>query len=95
MHIKNMEVGVICFIKDLLRYICMEEEKANANSELRYIALELTKIAAQQKKPFGAVASEFVQNVYSLQTILKSNTLMPSSALKKNTAAGSGRQKKR
>ncbi len=50
----------------------MEEEKANANSEIRYLALELTKIANRKKKPFSAVASEYVQNVHDLQEILKS-----------------------
>ncbi len=49
----------------------MDEDRANANSELRYIALELTKISKRQKKPFRAVAAEYVQNVYELETMLR------------------------
>jgi hypothetical protein len=50
------------------------EDKAGANSELRYIALELTKIAMQKKKPFRAVAGEYVQNVYELESMLREIT---------------------
>ena len=52
----------------------MDEERANANSEIRYIALELTKIAKRQKKPFKAVAAEFVQNVYTLENMLRTSS---------------------
>lgn len=51
----------------------MEEEKANANSELRFIALELSKIAFRKNKPFAQVASEYVQNVHELESILRSS----------------------
>lgn len=47
------------------------DDKANANSELRYIALELTKLSYRHKKPFKAMASEFVGNVYDLESILR------------------------
>jgi hypothetical protein len=53
----------------------MDEDRANANSELRYIALELTKISQKQKKPFQAVAAEFVQNVYELENMLRTATV--------------------
>ena len=49
----------------------MDEDRANANSELRYIALELTKISQKQKKTFKAVAAEFVENVYELENMLR------------------------
>lgn len=52
----------------------MEEDKANVNSELRYIALELTKMAHQQKRPFSKVADEYVGNVYRLESVLKSSS---------------------
>ncbi|MFH1306684.1 MAG: hypothetical protein ABIH83_03470 [Candidatus Micrarchaeota archaeon] len=51
----------------------MEEERASANSELRYIALELTKLAHQKKKTFKEIAGEYVQNVYLLETILRAS----------------------
>ncbi|VVB57458.1 Uncharacterised protein [uncultured archaeon] len=43
----------------------------NANSELRYIAMELTKLAAKRKKPFRAVAAEYIVNVYELENMLR------------------------
>lgn len=49
----------------------MDEERANANSELRYIALELTKMAQKRKKPFRAVAAEYMENVYELEGLLR------------------------
>ncbi|MFA5108529.1 MAG: hypothetical protein WC492_03290 [Candidatus Micrarchaeia archaeon] len=52
----------------------MEEEKASANSELRYLALELTKLAKKEKKPFATVANQYVQNVFELEGILKSSS---------------------
>jgi len=66
----------------------MEEEKANANSEMRYIALELTKLAHRKKKSFRSVASEYVQNVYDLEGILRS---IPAGAAQKSRQ--NGRQK--
>jgi hypothetical protein len=52
----------------------MEEDKANVNSELRYLALELTKMAHQQNKSFSKVADEYVGNVYKLESVLKSSS---------------------
>lgn len=49
----------------------MDEERANANSELRYIALELTKLAEKRKKPFKALASEYMLNVFELEGMLR------------------------
>ncbi|MFH0927027.1 MAG: hypothetical protein V1822_00425 [Candidatus Micrarchaeota archaeon] len=72
----------------------MEEEKANANSELRYLALELTKLAASQKKPFSAVAGEYVQNVHDLQSILQMGSSAARSA-NRDGAVNSQRNKKR
>ncbi len=48
----------------------MDEDKMNANSEIRFIALELTKIALQKKRSFRDVAAEFVENVYELDAML-------------------------
>jgi hypothetical protein len=49
----------------------MDDDEANANSELRYIAMELTKLAAKQKKPFRSVAAEYIRNVYELEGMLR------------------------
>ncbi len=48
----------------------MDEDKVNANSEIRFIALELTKIAIQKKLSFRDVAAEYVENVYELDAML-------------------------
>ena len=49
----------------------MDEEKMNANSELHYIAMELTKLASKRKKAFRAVAAEYISNVYDLENMLR------------------------
>ena len=55
----------------------MEEERANANSELRYIALELTKLAHKQKRPFKAVAADYMFNVFELENMLHAIPPLP------------------
>ena len=40
------------------------------NTELRYITIELMKIAARRRKGFPDVAGEFISNVYTLKTML-------------------------
>ncbi len=52
--------------------IAMEEmdELAAVNSELRFITLELMKIAAQKNAPFDSVLSEFVGNAFKLKRTL-------------------------
>ncbi|MCX8163344.1 MAG: hypothetical protein N3D10_02195 [Candidatus Micrarchaeota archaeon] len=41
-----------------------------ANSELRYLALELTKMSKKNKIPFEKIAKEYVQNVFKLEKII-------------------------
>lgn len=48
-----------------------EDELVSANSEVRYISLELMKIACKEKRSFKEVANEFVENVYYLHTLIK------------------------
>ncbi len=48
-----------------------EDELVSANSEVRYISLELMKIASREKRSFEEVAKEFVDNVYYLHTLIK------------------------
>ena len=43
------------------------EEMAAVNSELRFITLELMKIAASKNKPFDDVLKEFKGNVFKLK----------------------------
>lgn len=65
----------------------MEEERANANSELRYIALELTKLAEQRKKPFKMVAAEYMLNVFELEGMLRAAPPLPRSSRRAKSAA--------
>lgn len=51
-----------------------DEESASANSELRYITLELMKIANKKKKRFKEVARDFIRNVYSLRRLVKKSS---------------------
>ncbi|MFH1470481.1 MAG: hypothetical protein ABIF01_01925 [Candidatus Micrarchaeota archaeon] len=41
------------------------------NSEVRYISLELMKIAVKEKRSFKEVASEFVDNVYYMHELIQ------------------------
>jgi len=47
------------------------EEIGSINSELRYITVELMKIAAERKMPFEKVAQEFVSNAISLHDMIQ------------------------
>ncbi|MDO8340200.1 MAG: hypothetical protein Q7T16_06100 [Candidatus Burarchaeum sp.] len=44
----------------------MEEELVGVNAELRYITVELMKIAAQRNITFDEIAQEYIGNVYCL-----------------------------
>ncbi|MEM4390009.1 MAG: hypothetical protein QXG98_05095 [Candidatus Micrarchaeia archaeon] len=59
-----------------------EEDAAGINSEIRYITLELMKLAARKKKPFRQVAAEFIKNVYAMRRLIKQRVTArrPSSA---------------
>ncbi|MBM3229138.1 hypothetical protein FJZ26_01795 [Candidatus Parvarchaeota archaeon] len=50
------------------------EEKAAINSELRFITLELMKIAARKRLPFKQIAGEFISNVYLLEKQIRQKT---------------------
>jgi hypothetical protein len=49
------------------------EDVEGVNSELRYITIELMKIAAQRKQPFAEVAREFLQNTNLLQRLIETS----------------------
>jgi hypothetical protein len=48
-----------------------EDEAVSVNSEIRYISLELMKIAAKEKRSFREVASEFVDNVCYMHRLIQ------------------------
>lgn len=45
-------------------------DELSANAELRIIALELMKLAAERKTSFKEVAKEYIRNVYLLKRML-------------------------
>ncbi|MEM4295807.1 MAG: hypothetical protein QXS91_03305 [Candidatus Anstonellales archaeon] len=47
------------------------DEFYSANSEIRYITIELMKISARRKQPFSVIAREFVKNAKMLQFLIK------------------------
>jgi len=52
----------------------MDDEQASANAEMRYLTLELMKIAAQRRVKFSDVTREFIENVYALDTLVRSKS---------------------
>lgn len=47
-----------------------EDDAAGINSELRYITLELMKLAQARNKNFNDVANEFIANAYQLREMI-------------------------
>jgi len=47
-----------------------DDEGYSANSEMRYIALELMKLAQKSGKSFEQVASEYMENTARLQEMI-------------------------
>ncbi|MCD6226996.1 hypothetical protein J7J90_00705 [Candidatus Micrarchaeota archaeon] len=43
----------------------------DTSSEIRYLTLELMKLANNQKRPFKEVLDEFINNAYTLQNALE------------------------
>lgn len=48
-----------------------DEARAQVNSEMRFITLELMKLSYRRKVPFGKIAVQFVRNVYSLEKLIR------------------------
>ena len=48
----------------------MLEDLTNINTEIRYITVELMKIAAKKKVGFESVAKEFLNNAYLLHEMI-------------------------
>ena len=53
----------------------VEDELAQANSEMRFLTLELMKIAVRRKVRFREVVGEFIENVFYLERTVKRRTL--------------------
>ena len=51
-----------------------DEDAASANAEMRYIALELMKIAADRGQGFEELADEFISNVNRLDSLIRSRS---------------------
>ncbi|MDD5022808.1 MAG: hypothetical protein PHU63_01440 [Candidatus ainarchaeum sp.] len=51
----------------------LEEELQSTNTELRFITLELMKIAERRKTSFREIAKEYVQNVHFMQRTVEEN----------------------
>ena len=52
-----------------------EDELAQANSEMRFLTLELMKVAAQRGMKFREVLGEFIRNVYTLEKTIRKRAL--------------------
>ena len=63
-----------------------EDELAQVNSEMRFLTLELMKIAMKRKLSFGEVVGEFIDNVYYLERTVKRRTLKRSKRKAKKLA---------
>jgi hypothetical protein len=48
-----------------------DEDLASINSEMRFITLELMKLAQKKRKSFRHIAREFISNVYTLDRLIK------------------------
>jgi len=59
------------------------EEIPNINTEIRYITVELMKIAAKRKVSFEVIAKEFLENTYLLHEMIDKET-------KKSRSKGQG-----
>jgi hypothetical protein len=62
------------------------EEAELPSSEMRYIALELMKIAAQRKTTFRKVAEEYISNTYLLNSMIEESLSNPFKARKAGNA---------
>lgn len=70
-----------------------EDELAQVNSEMRYLTLELMKIATKRKMRFKDALNEFIQNAYTLKHAVRNSTLRKARRrAKKRMRADSARQ---
>jgi hypothetical protein len=75
--IKQGEVG-LGFKKAAAQYETMDEDEPEPlSAEMRFIALELMKIAAQRKTTFEKVAEEYIGNTYLLNSMIEESLSNP------------------
>jgi hypothetical protein len=71
-----------------------EDEMAQVNAEMRFLTLELMKIAVKRRVSFRDVSCEFIQNVYLLKkAIRRSSHARPGRYSDKGARTGSGMKK--
>ena len=69
------------------RFMDSEDDEAiSANSEMRYISLELMKLAQKSGKTFEQVAKEYIENTARLQDMIMSEEEAHPSQKKKGTS---------
>lgn len=66
----------------------MDDEQASANVEMRYLTVELMRLAARRKASFNDVANEFIENVYTLESLVRKKTAAKTRAHSKGVALG-------
>ena len=66
----------------------MNEELVGVNAELRYITVELMKIASQRNISFEEISQEYINNVYFLDRAIRKSGVAEESRLRKLAAKG-------
>ncbi|MFA6035961.1 MAG: hypothetical protein WC759_03315 [Candidatus Micrarchaeia archaeon] len=61
----------------------MYEELAGVNAELRYITVELMKIASERHITFQEIAAEYIDNVYFLDNAIRAGKAAQEKKLQK------------
>jgi hypothetical protein len=61
----------------------MYEELAGVNAELRYITVELMKIASERNMSFAEISAEYIENVYSLDNAIRAGKAAQEKKLQK------------
>ena len=49
----------------------IEDDPSSVNVELRYLTLELMKLATKEGRTFEQISQEYVKNVFLLQTLIE------------------------
>ena len=65
-----------------------EEELVGVNAELRYITVELMKIASQRNISFEEIAQEYITNVYFLDKTVRKIKIADDGRARKLAAKG-------
>lgn len=73
-----------------MRHMDDSEDAEPVSSEMRYMALELMKIAAQRKTTFRKVAEEYISNTYLLNSMIEESLSNPMK-FSKGTKAGNAK----